>query len=183
MVNSHCYMCYINKFQLSVHRLLLSSFILLSFCYFKVRGVEILFVFNALYFAQSPCNFLPLVHLSLNTECCYISLPLCHSLPSRSICLLLTSSSQLRNTVVGPKIPALLPKGEKLHCCKLHQCEISPPLQLSTPSSVKPFMKPIPRSSFLQLLLFSSHSTSFVSQSDLTSLSLVSLCGGTWNNG
>lgn len=155
MVNSHCYMCYINKFRLSVHRLLLSSFILLSFCYFKVRGVKILFVFNALYFAQSPCNFLPLVHLSLNTECCYISLPLCHSLPSRSICLLLTSSSQLRNTVVGPKITALLPKGEKLHCCKLHQCEISPPLQLSTPSSVKPFMKPIPRSSFLQLLLFS----------------------------
>lgn len=162
-------MCYINKFRLSVHRLLLSSFILLSFCYFKVRGVKILFVFNALYFAQSPCNFLPLVHLSLNTECCYISLPLCHSLPSRSICLLLTSS--------------LLPKGEKLHCCKLHQCEISPPLQLSTPSSVKPFMKPIPHSSFLQLLLLSSHSTSFVSQSDLTSLSLVSLCGGTWNNG
>lgn len=105
---------------------------------------------------------MPLVHLSLNTECCYISLPLCHSLPSRSICLLFTSSSQLRNTVVGPKIPALLPKGEKLHCCKLHQCVISPPLQLSTPSSVKPFMKPIPRSSFLQLLLFSSHSTSFM---------------------
>lgn len=141
-----------------------------------MRGVKILFVFNALYFAQSPCNFMPLVHLSLNSECCYISLPLCHSLPFRSI-----SSSQLRNTVVGPKIPALLPKGEKLHCCKLHPCEISPPLQLST--TVEPFMKPIPRSSFLQLRLFSSRSTSFVSQSDLTSLSLVSLCEGTWNYG
>lgn len=55
------------------------------------------------------------------------------------------SGAELRNTVKGPKntsTPAKRGEEKKQHC-KLLQREISPPLQPSTSSSVKPFMKVI----------------------------------------
>lgn len=54
------------------------------------------------------------------------------------------SRVQLRYTVTGPKnTGAPAKRGEDKQCCKLLQHEISPPLQLSTSSSVMPLMKHI----------------------------------------
>lgn len=54
------------------------------------------------------------------------------------------SRVQLRNTVTGPKnTGAPAKRGEDKQRCKLLQHEISPPLQLSTSSSVMPLMKHI----------------------------------------